>query len=177
MLTEYHYQLYNLFFGSFDSWNPPPPKMLMIKLMRKLTIVVRVKPVTLATLLKAIIKLINMKVVITTIQRQDLLKIESPGEYKIFCYKGGINLKREVDVEMGGGLPMFYYFTVQSHLLCVWRKQGSLYYFSDLHYFQLTIQVKILIRVFIVRKPGIICTFLIHSGSQQKMLTALFNVV
>ena len=25
MLTEYHYQLYNLFFGSFDSWNPPPP--------------------------------------------------------------------------------------------------------------------------------------------------------
>ena len=25
--------------------------------------------------------------------------------------------------------------------------------------------------------PGIICTFLIHSGSLQKMLTALFNLV
>ena len=35
---------------------------------------------------------------------------------------------------------------------------------------------KILIHVFIVLKPGIICTFLIHSGSLQKMLTALFNL-
>ena len=26
-------------------------------------------------------------------------------------------------------------------------------------------------------KPGIICTFPIHSGSLQKMLTALFNLV
>ena len=26
-------------------------------------------------------------------------------------------------------------------------------------------------------KSGIICTFLIHSGSLQKMLTALFNLV
>ena len=34
-----------------------------------------------------------------------------------------------------------------------------------------------LIHVFIVLKPGIICTFLIHSGSLQKMLTALFNLV
>ena len=31
---------------------------------------------------------------------------------------GGVNLKRGVDVEMGG-LPLFDYFTVQSHLLCV----------------------------------------------------------
>ena len=29
----------------------------------------------------------------------------------------------------------------------------------------------------LLQKPGIICTFLIHSGSQQKMLTALFNLV
>ena len=29
----------------------------------------------------------------------------------------------------------------------------------------------------LVLKPGIICTFLIHSGSLQKMLTALFNLV
>ena len=28
-----------------------------------------------------------------------------------------------------------------------------------------------------VLKPGIICTFLIHSGRLQKMLTALFNLV
>ena len=31
---------------------------------------------------------------------------------------------------------------------------------------------KILIHVFIVLKPGITCTFLIHSDSVQKMLTA-----
>ena len=29
----------------------------------------------------------------------------------------------------------------------------------------------------LVLKPGIIYTFLIHSGSLQKMLTALFNLV
>ena len=29
----------------------------------------------------------------------------------------------------------------------------------------------------LVLKPGVICTFLIHSGSLQKMLTALFNLV
>ena len=29
----------------------------------------------------------------------------------------------------------------------------------------------------LVLKPGIICTFLIHSGCLQKMLTALFNLV
>ena len=28
----------------------------------------------------------------------------------------------------------------------------------------------------LVLKPGNICTFLIHSGSPQKMLTALFNL-
>ena len=36
---------------------------------------------------------------------------------------------------------------------------------------------KIFIHVFILLKPGIICTFLIHFGSLQKMLTALFNIV
>ena len=29
----------------------------------------------------------------------------------------------------------------------------------------------------ILLKPGIICTFLIHSGHLQQMLTALFNLV
>ena len=33
------------------------------------------------------------------------------------------------------------------------------------------------IQVFIALKPGIICTFLIRSGSLQKMFTALFNLV
>ena len=32
-------------------------------------------------------------------------------------------------------------------------------------------------QVFIVLKPDIICAFLIHSGSLQQMLTALFNLV
>ena len=36
---------------------------------------------------------------------------------------------------------------------------------------------KILIQVFIVLKPNIICTFLIHYGSVQKMLTAFFSFV
>ena len=36
---------------------------------------------------------------------------------------------------------------------------------------------KILIQVLIVLKPNIICTFLIHYGSVQKMLTAFFNFV
>ena len=36
---------------------------------------------------------------------------------------------------------------------------------------------KTLIHIFIVLKPDIICTFLIYSGSLQKMLTALFNLV
>ena len=54
---------------------------------------------------------------------QDLPKIESLGEvYKIFCQKGGINLKRGGDAEMGGGGLPLYYFTVQSHLLCVGGK-------------------------------------------------------
>ena len=36
---------------------------------------------------------------------------------------------------------------------------------------------KTLIHIFIVLKPDIICTFLIYSGSLQKMLTALFNLI
>ena len=64
---------------------------------------------------------------------QDLPKIESLGEvYKIFCQKGGINLKRGGDAEMGGGgLPLFYYFTVQSHLLCVGKVRLPLLLFGS----------------------------------------------
>ena len=41
--------------------------------------------------------------------------------------KGGINLKKgggRVDVVIGG-LLLFYYFTVQSHLVCVWVGGGG----------------------------------------------------
>ena len=65
---------------------------------------------------------------------------------------------------------------VQSHLLCVCAetKIPSIIF----RIFSLLSQpCKILIQVFIVLKPGIICTFLIHSGSVQKMLTAFFNFV
>ena len=41
----------------------------------------------------------------------------------------------------------------------------------------LSYPLKILIQVLTVLKPGIICTFLIHSGSLQELLTALFNLV
>ena len=88
-----------------------------------------------------------------------------------------------------GGLPLFYYFTVQSHLLSVclcWegggagggRERGSKVPFMTFWIFSVLSQLcKILIQVFIVLNPGIICTFPIHSGSLQKMLTALFNLV
>ena len=69
--------------------------------------------------------------------------------------------------------PLFYYFTVQSNVLCVGG--GSLYFFSDLQSFELAMQDSH--QVFIVLKPDTICTFLIHYGTLQKMLTALFNFV
>ena len=74
--------------------------------------------------------------------------------------------------------PLFYYFTVQSNVLCVGGGEGgggSLYFFSDLQSFELAMQDSH--QVFIVLKPDTICTFLIHYGTLQKMLTALFNFV
>ena len=38
------------------------------------------------------------------------------------------------------GVCHFYYFTVQSHLLCVWQNQSFLYYFSVLQSFELAMQ-------------------------------------
>ena len=112
---------------------------------------------------------------------QDLPKIESLGGggrglYKYFCQKrdkpekGGL-----MGGEGGGRLPLFYYFTVPSHLLCVGKSKIPFIIFRI--FGLLSYPFKILIHVFIVLKPGIICTFLIHSGSLQKMLTALFNLV
>ena len=90
-----------------------------------------------------------------------LPKIEPLGGCEIFCQKLGINLKRG-----GWGLSLFLllYSSVQSHV--------HFRIFSLLSY-----PCKIFIHVLIQVKPGIICTFLNHSGSLQKMLTALFNLV
>ena len=90
--------------------------------------------------------------------------------------------EKGVDVEMGtgGGCHCFYYFTVQfSHICCVWgESKVSLYYFSDLQSFELAMQdFYPRSHSSLLLKLGIICTFLIHSGSLQIMLTALFNLV
>ena len=86
--------------------------------------------------------------------------------------------EKGVDEEIGG-LPLFYYFTVQSYLLCVEKVRFPLLLFrySVFWIIHARFSGKILNQVFIVLEPGIICTFLIHSGSLQKMLTALFNLV
>ena len=50
--------------------------------------------------------------------------------------------------------------------------------FSDLQSFELAMQdFHPRSHPSFVLKPGIICTFLIHSGSLQKVVTALFNLV
>ena len=89
-------------------------------------------------------------------------------------------LERRDKPKMGGGCYFFYYLTVQfSHIYFVWGKSKvSLYYFSDLRSFELAIQDFCpCSHSSLVLKLGIICAFLIHSGSLQKMLTALFNLV
>ena len=74
-------------------------------------------------------------------------------------------------VEMGGlALFLLPYSSVQSHLLCVGGKTGSLYYFSNLQFFELAMQdFHPRSHPSLVLKPGIICTFPIHSCSLQKM--------
>ena len=56
-----------------------------------------------------------------------LPKIESLREVPNILLERGITQKRGVDVEMGGGLSLFYYFTVQLQLLClcVWGEGGG----------------------------------------------------
>ena len=80
-----------------------------------------------------------------------------------------INLKRRVDVETGGGVATFF-STLQFSSIT--------FTFLDLQSFELVMQdFHPCSHSSLVLKPGIICTFLIHSGSLQKMLTALFNLV
>ena len=74
----------------------------------------------------------------------------------------------------------FYDFTVQfNHIYVVWGKSKVpfLYYFLDLQSFEIAMQdFHPCSYPSLAVKPGIICTFLIHSGSLQKVLTALFNL-
>ena len=66
-----------------------------------------------------------------------------------------------------GGCHFFYYFTVQSDLLRVCRGEGSKVPFITFRVLSLlSWPCRILIQVLIVLKPGIICTFSIHSGTK-----------
>ena len=92
-----------------------------------------------------------------------------------------INLKRGVDEEMGRGVAtVFTTLQFSSVTFTVWGGESkvSLYYFSDLQSFELAMQdFHPRSHSSLLLKLGIICTFLIHSGSLQKMGTALFNLV
>ena len=72
-------------------------------------------------------------------------------------------------------MPLFYYFTVQFHLL--FGEGGVKFPLLNFGFqsFELTMQDSI--QDFIVVKHCIICVFLIHSGSLQRMSTALFQLV
>ena len=95
--------------------------------------------------------------------------------YKFTCMSSQLEPPSPL-IKGEGGVPLFYYFTVQSHLLSVAGKLSFLC--ITFRVFSLFSRpCKILIQVFIVLKPDIICTFLVHFGSLQKMLTALFSLV
>ena len=85
--------------------------------------------------------------------------------------KGG----SKVDVEMRGVASVLLLYSSITFTVCGGESKVS---FITFWIFSLLSQpLKILIQVFIVLKPGIACTFLIHSGNLQKMLTALFDLV
>ena len=97
----------------------------------------------------------------------------------IFFARKGDKPVKGVDVEMGGRevLLFFYYFTVPfSHIYPVWgESMVSLYYFSDLQSLELALQdFHPCSHSSLVRKPGLICAFLVVL---QKILTALFNLI
>ena len=87
---------------------------------------------------------------------------------KFFARKGDEPEKgRGVDVEMEVAT---FFTTLQFSSIA--------FTFSDLQSFELAMQdFHPRSHPSLVLKPGIICTFLIHSGSLQKMLTVLFNLV
>ena len=70
----------------------------------------------------------------------------------------------------GGGWLQLFFSTLQFRSIA--------FTFSDLQSFELAMQdFHPGSNPSLVIKPSIICTFLIHSGSLQKMLAALFNLV
>ena len=79
--------------------------------------------------------------------------------------KGG-----RVNVEMGGGGGCHFFTTLQFSSIT--------FIYSDLQFFELAMQdFHPCSYPSLVLKSGIIYMFLIHSGSLQKMLTDLFNLV
>ena len=82
---------------------------------------------------------------------------------------GGINPKRGGWCRNGGGGGATFWLLYSSitFTACVGKVRFP-YYFSDLQSFELAMQVS---------HPSLYCKFLIHSGSLQKKLTALFNFV
>ena len=97
--------------------------------------------------------------------------------------KGGRTFRKMSHLGGGGGVRNFLLerginlITLQfNHIYCMCGE--SKVSFITFWIFSLwSYPFKSLIQVFIVLKPGIICTFLIHSGSVQKKLAALFNLV
>ena len=77
---------------------------------------------------------------------------------------------------MGGGVATFLITLQFSYIYCV-REESKVPFVTFWIFSLLSQPCKILIQVCIALRPGIICTFLFHSGSMQKMLTALFNLV
>ena len=88
------------------------------------------------------------------------------GEVQNFMLEKRIKLKRRSWCRNGGVATFFT--TLQFSSIA--------FTFSDLQTFELAMQ-DFHPHPSLVLKPGIICIFLICSGSLQKMLTALFNLV
>ena len=74
----------------------------------------------------------------------------------------------------GGGCHFLLLYSSITFTVCGGKVRFPLLLFGTSVFSKLC---KILFQVFIVLKPDIICTFLIHSVSLQKMLTALLNLV
>ena len=87
-----------------------------------------------------------------------------------------INQKKGVDVEMGGCNFFIIYGSIK-FTVCVYVGGSKVPFITFWILSLLSYPFTIFIQVLIVLKPGVICTFLIDSGSLQKMLTALFNLV
>ena len=88
--------------------------------------------------------------------------------YENFCKIGELILKRGSWCRNGGVATFF----------ATSQFRSIAFTFSDLQSFQLAIQdFYPRSHTSLLLKPGTICTFLIHFGSLQKMLTVLFNLV